>query len=246
MKSLLVFVGALTAIAFVACGGESESAKKPAAPASNGPAVPSIDARGGPASTAAMGGSATAAPSAAAPAAATGAPAPAPSPVAASEQALEAASKAFADARAANDAPRLFELTKAMMPTTDEMRKVLRVGPETDAFLEQYKAERIRGDANEAAREILKPKEASQTVVKVHSATTEELAAYENGSVAYAEFPGGMKRFAERVAAPGRVWHTIEYLEPGNDAGMKFTAFTVVDGRVFFVVKPWRALPESK
>ena len=167
-------------------------------------------------------------------------------PAATPEKVLEAASKAFADARAANDAPKLLEMTKAMLPTDEDLKKILRAGPETDAFLAQYKAERIRGDANEAAREIFKPKQATQTVVKVHSATTEELAAYEKGGVAFAEFPGGMKRFAEKVAAPGRVWHTIEYLEPGQDAGMKFTAFTVVDGRVFFVVKPWRALPEPK
>lgn len=195
----------------------------------------------------ACGGESDASKKPSAPAAGGGAPAAAPTaPAPTPEAVLEAVSKAFAEARAANDAPKLLEMTKAMMPTTEEMRKVLRAGPETDAFLEQYRAERIRGDANEAAREILKPKEAAQTVVKVHSATTEELAAYKEGSVAYAEFPGGMRRFAEKVAAPGRVWHTIEYLEPGKDAGMKFTTFTVVDGRLFFVVKPWRAIPDPK
>jgi len=240
MKRLAL--GALTALSFAACGGDSEPPQKPAAPASKGPAVPSVDEGPAPAATAATGGSATAA--------AAGAPAhlatPAAAPSVAPEAALEAASKAYADARAANDARKLFEMTKAMMPTTEEVRKVLRGGPETEAFLEQYKAERIRGDANEAAPEILKPKQPSQTVVKIHSATTEELAAYAKDSVAFAEFPGGMKRFAEKVAAPGRVWHTIEYLEPGQDAGMKFTTFTVVDGRVFFLVKPWRAIPEPK
>ncbi len=183
-----------------------------------------------------MGGSATAA----------AAGAPVPAPVVEPEAALGALSRAFADARAAGDAPKLLELTKAMLPTTEEMRKVLRGGPDVDAFLEQYKAERLRGDANEVARELLKPKEVAQTVVKIYSATTEELAAYAEGGVAYAEFPKGMQAFAERVAAPGRVWHTIEYLEPGQDSGMKFTAFTVVDGRVVFVHKPWKALPSPK
>lgn len=178
-------------------------------------------------------------------------PAPAPTPPAnpaptAAAETLEGVSKAFADARAAKDDAKLLELTKSLLPTSEDLKKVLKAGEATDAFLEKYKADRIRGDANEAAREILKPKDPAQTVVKVHSATTEELAAYEKGSVAFNEFPGGLKRFAAQVAAPGRVWQTIEYLEPGKDAGMKYSVFTVLDGRVVFLLKPWRAVEEPK
>ena len=158
-------------------------------------------------------------------------------------KAIETLSKAFADARAAGDAEKVLELTKALLPTDAEVRSVLKAGPETDAFVTAYRAERLRGDANEAAKEILKPNDPAQTVVQVHSATTEEIVAYAEGSVAAKEFPGGMKVFAAKVAGPGRIWHVIEYLEPGKDAGMKFSVLTVVGRRVLFLLKPWRALP---
>lgn len=167
-------------------------------------------------------------------------------PPAASGETLESISKAYADARAANDAPRLLALTKAMLITNEDLKKVLRTGAATDAFIAKFNADRIRGDANEAAGELLKPTSAAQTVVRVHSATTEELAAFAPDSVAAKEFPPVMKAFAEQVAAPGRVWQTIEYLEPGQDHGMKFTVFTNVEGRVLFIYKPGKAIDRPK
>jgi hypothetical protein len=188
-------------------------------------------------------GESDAPPSASGPApSAAAAPAPAG---AAPERAVEALSKAYADARAAGDKSRLVDMTLALFPPDAELRRVLSPGPATDAFLAAYRAERLRGDANEAAGEILRPGNPAQTVVRVHSATTEELARYEEGSTAFAEFPGGLRRFAERVAAPGRVWHAIEYLEPGKEEGMKFSVLTVLDGKVLYLHRPWRALPEA-
>ena len=67
---------------------------------------------------------------------------------------------------------KLLELTRALLPTEAEVRLVLRTGPEADAFVTAYRPERIRGDANEAARELLKPASPAQTVTAVHSATT--------------------------------------------------------------------------
>lgn len=169
----------------------------------------------------------------------------APATRAPAAQTLEAVSNAFADARAASDAAPLVELTKALLPGDDDLRRVLKAGPETDAFLAKYDAARLRADANEVAQGILKPS-AGQSVARVHSATTEELAAYAKGSVAYAEFAGGSRDFAKAVAAPGRVWQAIEYLKPGEERGMKYALFTVLDGRVIFLMKPWRALAAPK
>ena len=81
------------------------------------------------------------------------------------------------------------------------------------------------------------------TDVQVHAATTEEIQRYEKGTAAFAEFPGGMRRFAAQVAAPGRTWYVVELLEPGKDAGMKYTCFTKVGKRFVVILKPWRALP---
>ena len=165
----------------------------------------------------------------------------APTAVPAAET-LEAVSSAFADARAKRDNTRLMELTLSLLPSNDELKRVLRAGVDTDAFLKKYEANGIRDSAKAASKELLRPGKMSQTVVKVHSATTEQLAEYKAGSAAFAEFPGGMQRFASTIAAAGRTWQVIEYLEPGKDAGMKFSCFTVLDGRVIMVIKPWRAL----
>jgi dienelactone hydrolase len=161
---------------------------------------------------------------------------------AADAKAVEAVSKAYADARAAGDAAKLLELTKALLPTEAEVRQVIKTGPEADAFVTAYRPERIRGDANEAAKELLKPASPVQTVTAVHSATTEEIVADVNGSLAWQKFPGGVKDFARAIAAPGRIWHVVEYFEPGVGTGQKYSVFTVLAGKVLFLYKPWKGL----
>lgn len=62
----------------------------------------------------------------------------------------------------------------------------------------------------------------ARSEVQVHAATTEELRAYENGGVAFKEFPGGARTLANTVLRPGKTFYEVEYLEPGRDAGMKY------------------------
>lgn len=162
--------------------------------------------------------------------------------VAAAAKAVEAVSKAYADARAAGDDAKLLELTKSLLPTEAEVRSLLKPGPAADAFVTAYRPERLRGEANEIAKELLKPASAVQTATEVHSATTEELVANVSGSVAWQEFPGGVRDFAAAMAAPGRSWHVVEYVEPGVGMGQKYAVFTVVNGKVLFLHKPWRSL----
>lgn len=61
-----------------------------------------------------------------------------------------------------------------------------------------------------------------QSVVEVHAATTEEIARYEQGSMAYREFPGGARRAAEQVLRKGVTFYEVEFLEPGKNTGMKY------------------------
>jgi hypothetical protein len=61
------------------------------------------------------------------------------------------------------------------------------------------------------------PTSAEQTRVAVHAATTEEIVAYAKDSVAYAEFPGGMKR--SPPSASRSSFYAVS-LEPDKDAGM--------------------------
>lgn len=170
------------------------------------------------------------------------APAAAPASVVPRAETLEGVSAAFAEARARGDDVRLLQLAQSLLPSNDDLKKVLRTGAETDSFLRQYDADAIRERAEALSNQLLLPGDATQTVVKVHSSTTEEIVQYKPGSIASAEFPGGMRRFASRVAAAGRTWQVIEYLAPGETAGTKYSCFTVLEGRVILLIKPWRAL----
>lgn len=79
-----------------------------------------------------------------------------------------------------------------------------------------------------------------QTVIKVHAATTEEIAKYEKGSGAFNNFPGGAKRLAEQVLRSGVVFYEVEFLEPGKDAGMTYHLF-YWDGKQWTMFGPmWR------
>ncbi len=80
-----------------------------------------------------------------------------------------------------------------------------------------------------------------QTEVQVHGATTEEIAANAEGSVAFAEFPGGAQRVAAHLR-PKLTFYEVEYLEPGQDAGMKYHLF-YWDGKQWSMLGPvWRAI----
>jgi len=81
-----------------------------------------------------------------------------------------------------------------------------------------------------------------QKQVQVHSATTEDLARFREGTVAYKEFPGGAKRVAEQVLRPGTTFYEVEYVAPGKDSGMKYHLL-YWDGKQWSMLGPvWRAL----
>ncbi|MFO0967928.1 MAG: hypothetical protein U0793_20400 [Gemmataceae bacterium] len=81
-----------------------------------------------------------------------------------------------------------------------------------------------------------------QTVVKVHAATTEEIAKYEKDSVAFKEFPGGAKRLAEKVLRRGVTFYEVEFLAPGKEAGIKYHLF-YWDGKQWSMLGPmWRVI----
>jgi hypothetical protein len=100
---------------------------------------------------------------------------------------------------------------------------------------------RMPKDAQALARLFaVKP---AQTEVQVHAATAEEMAAYEDGSVASKEFPAAVKALAEKgVFVPGKTYYEVEFLEPGNDVGMKYHLF-YWDGSGWSMLGPvWRML----
>jgi hypothetical protein len=77
--------------------------------------------------------------------------------------------------------------------------------------------------------------------VRVYGSTVEELIAYEDGSLAYKEFPGGAKDVAEKALRPGGTFYEVEVAEPGNDSGTKYHLF-FWDGTGWKMLGPiWRA-----
>ncbi len=150
-------------------------------------------------------------------------------------------------AQNAGERERFLALMRSLVPTRAELVQVLRPGPATEAFLAASKERTVEDGLLEREPPADKPlPKTERTEVVVHAATTEELVAYAKGTTAYQEFPGGMRRFAERVAAPGRTWYVVEMLEPGKDLGTRITCFTRLGERFLLIAKPWRALPREE
>lgn len=61
--------------------------------------------------------------------------------------------------------------------------------------------------------------------VQVHGATTEEIIAYKEGSVAFNKFPGGAREMARKILKPGMTFYEVEFVVPGQDKGMKYHLF---------------------
>lgn len=158
---------------------------------------------------------------------------------------LESLVATWKAAHKAGDMATLAKLAADIIPTTADLKSVLKEGPATDDFLGKFAAKDLKSDdpmIMSLAGGLFKPTSAEQTEVAVTAATTEEIVAYKEGGPAHAEFPGGMKRFAA-LAKPNLTWYVVELLEPGKDLGMKFTTIVNVGGRFVFVAKPWRAIP---
>ncbi|WP_050029425.1 hypothetical protein [Verrucomicrobium sp. BvORR034] len=96
------------------------------------------------------------------------------------------------------------------------------------------------GDAALAKLLAAKP---AQTMVEVHGATTEEIAQYAEGSVAFAEFPSAARDLAKAgILKPGVTFFEVEFLEPGAESGMKYHLF-YWDGASWSMLGPvWRGL----
>ena len=148
-------------------------------------------------------------------------------------------------AQAAKDSRLIAGVAHGMVPTTADLKACTREGPDAEAFRAAYTPKNLTPEDPTVVGlgvSLFVRGDPKRTEVLVHAATTEELAAYAKGTVAYAHFPGGMKRFAERIAAPHQTWYVVKLVEPGQASGMTYTCFTEVNGRMIFVGKPWRLI----
>ncbi|QIF04028.1 hypothetical protein [Roseimicrobium sp. ORNL1] len=137
---------------------------------------------------------------------------------------------------------KIAELTAKVLPDATKVAKGLGPGAEVEGRQKvQAFHERMPKDGPALAR--LFSAKPTQTEVQVHAATTEEMAAYEAGSAAFKEFPAAVKGLAAKgVFVPGKTYYEVEFLEPGNEAGMKYHLF-YWDGSGWSMLGPvWRML----
>jgi hypothetical protein len=81
-----------------------------------------------------------------------------------------------------------------------------------------------------------------QTLVRVRGATTEQIAEYRIGSVAFEEFPGGAQQIAQQWLRPGTTFYQVTFLKPGDERGTTYHLF-FWDGRRWAMLGPaWRGV----
>ena len=131
-------------------------------------------------------------------------------------------------------------LFRSLVPDERRARKALKDGiaPATlQKVLDLHKTLANAGD-----EDVSKLARSEQTVVRVHGATTEDIRKYQEGSVAFRNFPGGAKQAAEHILRPGVTFYEVEFLEPGKTLGIKFHLF-YWDGQQWSMLGPvWRAV----
>ncbi len=128
----------------------------------------------------------------------------------------------------------------SLFPNEARARKALRsdVASETlQKILDMYKGFGSMGETN-----INQLAGADQKLVRVHGATTDEIARNARDSVVFAEFPGGAVRIAKDILREGMIFYEAEFLEPGKENGVKYHLF-YWDGMQWTMLGPvWRAL----
>lgn len=138
------------------------------------------------------------------------------------------------------DAKQAAALLRSLIPDEARVKKALKedVEPETlRQIVEQQQKAAGLGKAD-----VVKLARPEQKVVTVYAATTEEIAKYQEGSVAFKVFPGGARRLAEQVLRPGVTFYEVEFLDPGNEAGIKYH-LVYWDGKQWSMLGPmWRIL----
>lgn len=135
-------------------------------------------------------------------------------------------------------------LAKSLFPTEERMRVALKDFVKADdisRFLAPINKFKPAEDDLEGWAKLFST-DPNRSEVQVHAATTEELEAYEKGSIAYKEFPGATKNLAGLVLKPKMTFYEVEYVVPGENLGMKYHLL-FWDGKTWCMLGPiWRAL----
>jgi hypothetical protein len=130
-------------------------------------------------------------------------------------------------------------LFQSLVPDESRAKVALRPGLPAAVIEKINEFHSMGRQSKEWLRNIAGP---NQTVARVRGATTEQIRAYTEGSIAYEHFPGGAKTMAEQVLRPGVTFYEVDFLEPGKQLGMTYHLF-YWDGQQWSMLGPlWRAL----
>lgn len=131
-------------------------------------------------------------------------------------------------------------LLVSLYPNEERIKKALKNDTPLDTLQKILDMHKQRGLPTELdVKQLAKPEQKS---VRVHGATTEEIAKYAEGSVAFKQFPGGARRIAAQLFRPGLTFYEVEFVEPGQEHGMTYHLF-YWDGQQWTMLGPiWRAL----
>jgi hypothetical protein len=130
-------------------------------------------------------------------------------------------------------------LFRSLIPDQDRLKRALRDGVPPEAIERILSVfAKVSTMKDEDFITIVKPE---QSIVRVRGATTEQIAAYREGTVAGDEFPGGAQQVAQQWLRPGVTFYQVAFLAPGESRGMTYHLF-FWDGRRWAMVGPaWRA-----
>jgi hypothetical protein len=133
-------------------------------------------------------------------------------------------------------------MTRALIPDEAALKKALRDdAPASLVSQLNDSVKQIPADDAKVAG-LIRRGEPGRTEIVAHAATTEELQAYAEGSVAFSEFPNGSRRLADSALRPGVTFYEVEIVEPGKDSGMKYHLFYWDGARWRMLGPAWRGL----
>jgi hypothetical protein len=137
---------------------------------------------------------------------------------------------------------RVGEVVRSLIPTKADLNELLRpewvekIAPELEGQMGKMR----ELDAVAVARSFGLQPDRSQ--IDVYKTTTEELASYEKGSMAWEKFAGGARRVAQKALQPRKELFAVEMREPGHRLGTKYQLFAYANGHWALLGKLWRSV----
>jgi hypothetical protein len=131
-------------------------------------------------------------------------------------------------------------LFRSLVPDEARVKRALRDDAPADTWQRIVQAFAALSKARDA--EFLGLMQPQQSVVRVRGATTEEIAAYREGSIPFEHFPSATQQVARELLRPGVTFYEVEFLQPGQPRGIKYHLF-YWDGERWAMLGPaWRSV----